>query len=68
MCVQALHTVQALPDLRVAGGHLGDARHSLRANAVLNPIQFLVANLAKNDAPESKLRLFVPLSLDRTYH
>jgi len=24
MCVHALHTVHALPDLRVAGGRLGD--------------------------------------------
>ena len=24
MCVHALHTVHALPDLRIAGGRLGD--------------------------------------------
>ena len=38
----------------------GTVCHSLRANGVLNPILFLMANLGKNDAPERKLRFFVP--------
>ena len=46
----------------------GTVCHSVITNGVLNPILFRVANLGKDDAPESKLRLFGALSLDRTYH
>ena len=53
---------------RICVSLLSTVRHSVIANGVLNPILFRVANLGKDDAPESKLRLFGALSLDRTYH
>ena len=46
MCVHALHTVHALPDLRIAGGRLGDGFFLNVAGAYL---------IKLTDSNESKL-------------